>query len=678
MNDYKKYEPLFDKWYIKKKLGTGSFGEVYLIEYSEFDQLYQSALKVISIPQSRDEIRSMMADGTDRQSIAKYYDDVLESFAAENALMFEVRGNSHIVSYEDHKIIPHEDGIGYDILIRMELLTPLTEHLIHHKMDQQEVIRLGIHMCRALEICEQKGIIHRDIKPSNIFLSSTGNYKLGDFGIARTIEKTAGNLSQKGTPNYMAPEVYRGERYGWSVDIYSLGIVLYYLLNRKRTPFQPLDTEYVSHHDYEKALYRRMQGEELPPPIDADPALGDAVLKACAYLPRDRYGTAAEFREELERLAGDDSTAAGGSRAKAGGAADDTELIFDNPEDLKKYRVNEDSEPRRFYNNDSVYRREPQSRPYYEHADASWTAPGRGRIPPAAPRREKHTGRKIASLIAAILAALVFVGALDYFLTRTPNADQEGTVQATEVDRSVGEVPVEDQVELLSYDVNYDKTWKRGKSYANTGVDTLLLVRNDSNTPINHVQFSVETGDGTDAYNVNSSGTQFSADGYVGPGETGYMYKRIRIREDTDDSAGIVSIEGVSTCDLRGDYEDPMAENLKWKKRRYTHYTRNGEPYDSKEWNVACTLVNPNDETVHADYNDLVTRFIAAPDIDQMEDTGDYDISGQWAVGQLGKDIPANGERRSAELLDDPVFDDDKVDVADLYLYCIDMEHMGD
>ena len=81
-------------------------------------------------------------------------------------------------------------------------------------------MKLGIDLCRSLEYCGQLHIIHRDIKPENIFVSRFGDFKLGDFGIARELEKTMSTLSKKGTYSYMAPEMYRGEQYDSRVDMH--------------------------------------------------------------------------------------------------------------------------------------------------------------------------------------------------------------------------------------------------------------------------------------------------------------------------------------------------------------------------------------------------------------------------------------------------------------------------
>lgn len=180
---------------------------------------------------------------------------------------------------------------------------PLLEYTsAEHPMSRDQVIKLGTDMCRALEYCQKQNIIHRDIKPENIFVSKSGDFKLGDFGIARTAEKTMSGLSRKGTYSYMAPEVYRGEEYGASVDIYSLGIVLYRLLNKNRTPFLPDYPQPITHGDRENAIARRIAGERMSLPIDARDKLGEIILKACAYEPHERYSTPKQMRMELEAV----------------------------------------------------------------------------------------------------------------------------------------------------------------------------------------------------------------------------------------------------------------------------------------------------------------------------------------------------------------------------------------
>ena len=299
---YKKYEPLFGAWHITEQIGEGSYGRVYIIERHELGQTYRSALKAITVPGSQDEIRSSMSDGMTLEDVTGYYKNVANNIINEFILMSKLKGNSHIVSYEDHMIMEHEDDIGWDILIRMELLTPLVELTSQSQMDENEVIKLGVDLCKALELCRMYDIIHRDIKPENIFIAANGDYKIGDFGVAKTIEKTKMGLSRKGTYLYMAPEIYSSRPYGPTVDIYSLGIVMYKLLNENRLPFLPEYPKPIAPVDKEEALHKRLRGDNIPEPKNGSRRLRQIVLKACAYKAEERYSSAEEMRRDLENL----------------------------------------------------------------------------------------------------------------------------------------------------------------------------------------------------------------------------------------------------------------------------------------------------------------------------------------------------------------------------------------
>ena len=288
------------EWKLAKLLGQGSYGKVFAGEREDFGVIYRAAIKIITIPQSQTEIQSVRSEGLDEASVTAYFRSMVEEMVQEFGIMSKLKGNSNIVSYEDHRVIPHEGEIGWDIIIRMEQLTPMLDYMGKRVMEPAEVAKVGIDMCRALELCVRNDIIHRDIKPENMFVNDLGDYKLGDFGIARTIERNTGAMSKKGTYTYMAPEIYKEEPYDARVDIYSLGIVLYRLLNNNRPPFLPL-TGPMTHSQREQALLRRISGAPLPPPSTPCGALADIVLKACAYKPDDRWSDPTQMREALER-----------------------------------------------------------------------------------------------------------------------------------------------------------------------------------------------------------------------------------------------------------------------------------------------------------------------------------------------------------------------------------------
>jgi len=227
MDKYQIGSIVFNNWTIKRKIGEGSFGKVFEIERDDFGETYKAALKVITVPQNEAELQGILDQGLGLKEAEAYFYDMVEEIVREFAIMAKLKGTGNVVNYEDHIVIKHDNGIGWDILIRMELLSPLLPYAYEHPFARKDIIKLGVDICKSLELCQKYNIIHRDIKPENIFVSDNGDFKLGDFGIARTIEKTMSGLSKKGTYNYMAPEVYRGSDYGFNVDIYSLGIVLY-------------------------------------------------------------------------------------------------------------------------------------------------------------------------------------------------------------------------------------------------------------------------------------------------------------------------------------------------------------------------------------------------------------------------------------------------------------------
>ena len=293
---------VLDGWNITRLLGEGGYGRVFEIERSEFGQTYRAALKVITVPQSSAEVRSVISEGMSVSQAEAYFHGIVEELVHEFSIMFKLKGTANIVSCEDLRVLEHPDGIGWDILIRMELLHPLLPYVYEHPMARRDIIKLGIDICKALELCQRYNIIHRDIKPENIFISDNGDYKLGDFGIARTIERTTSGLSKKGTYSYMAPEVYAGREYGFSVDTYSLGLVLYRMLNKNRGPFLPQPPEAITFSSREQALARRMSGEPLPRPFYGEGRLGEIVLKACAFDPKDRYSSPQQLRQELEAI----------------------------------------------------------------------------------------------------------------------------------------------------------------------------------------------------------------------------------------------------------------------------------------------------------------------------------------------------------------------------------------
>ncbi len=287
-------------WDTVDAIGGGNFGTVYEIQRTVLGQVEKAALKVIQIPKNSSDIDELYSDGYDEESVTSKYDDHLKSIIAEYNLMRQISGCNNVVRCDDVHYERRNDSIGWNIFIKMELLTSLSKSLTD-VIPEATVIKMAKDICNALIWCKKYDIIHRDIKPQNLFVSSEGDYKLGDFGIAKSAEKTSyGTLA--GTEKYMAPEVQNRQPYGASADIYSLGLVMYWMLNNRRLPFLPTDTKKITFSMEDDAKRRRFSGERIPAPLNGSDALKKIVLKACEFNPADRYSSAQEMLNALNSI----------------------------------------------------------------------------------------------------------------------------------------------------------------------------------------------------------------------------------------------------------------------------------------------------------------------------------------------------------------------------------------
>ena len=306
-NRYEPGEAYFDNWEIVDDLGEGSFGHVYLLEMSDYGLTpLKSAMKVIRIPANPGELSALAEAGFSEAEITAETERQVENAAQEIRTMVELQKHPNVVRCEGYRVYRYQGTDRWDILIRMEKLQALPDYFKAQKRDPgaADAVAVGLAIARALEACAAKGLLHRDIKPGNIFVDvnefdGSVTYKLGDFGTARAAYGGSTAMSRQGTPLYMSPEMLREDAYDARTDVYSLGLVMYQLANNNRLPFYPQPGEPLRADAAESARKRRMRGEVLPQPVNADAALTAIISKACAFRAEDR-SNAAELRAALE------------------------------------------------------------------------------------------------------------------------------------------------------------------------------------------------------------------------------------------------------------------------------------------------------------------------------------------------------------------------------------------
>ena len=305
MERIKKYEPLWGKWIVKRIIGEGSFGAVYEVESEKFGNRSSCAVKLISFKNTEMLQGIVEGETLSREELEELKLEEARKNVREAVLMEKLQGRDHIVTIYDYDIFPGDRTT--DIIIRMELLTNLNDYMNVYTTDSEEnlkkiVINLGIDIAKALEECEKEKIVHRDIKPDNIFINKNGTFKLGDFGLSRKMNKSASFSLRKsaGPPFYMAPESLGwANKTDYQSDIYSLGMVMYQLLNDGKIPFVKSMKDFSEIDD---AIERRADGEELQPPKHDEGELWNVIQKACRFEKEERYQKASEMRTDLECL----------------------------------------------------------------------------------------------------------------------------------------------------------------------------------------------------------------------------------------------------------------------------------------------------------------------------------------------------------------------------------------
>lgn len=196
-----------------------------------------------------------------------------------------------------------KDGSGHDLIepfIIMEYVEGrmLKDLIAEGPVDSDEAVRIAHSILTALEYSHRAGVVHRDIKPGNVMLTTTGDVKVTDFGIARAVSDSSTTVAQTtailGTAAYFSPEQAKGETVDARTDLYSTGVVLFEMLTGK-APFRGDTAVAVA---YQHVSERPVKPSSINPKVS--PALDQVVMRALAKDRFERYQSAVEFREDLD------------------------------------------------------------------------------------------------------------------------------------------------------------------------------------------------------------------------------------------------------------------------------------------------------------------------------------------------------------------------------------------
>lgn len=287
-------------------LGTGASANVYEAVLKG-KKAKEFAIKVIGFGNKHVDSESFRSSVTAQIELENLGKNIVKIYDSTELLVW-IEDEHDVVKVE--KIDPYKyskpDGGKYLHLqfILMEKISPvLVSYRFHHKLfphkletfDEKEIMKLAYEVGMAIDQAHKRKLIHRDIKLENIFYDVKGqHYKLGDFGIARTTDDGMASTVAF-TKGYGAPEVIGtlDDKYDYTADIYSFGMMLYVLMNELRFPESA---------NYHPTVYQYMQGYVPPEPINGTDELAGIVLKMLSFDPNDRYQSMEEVLNEFNKL----------------------------------------------------------------------------------------------------------------------------------------------------------------------------------------------------------------------------------------------------------------------------------------------------------------------------------------------------------------------------------------
>jgi serine/threonine-protein kinase len=264
---------------IKKKLGAGAMATVFLAEQLSLHRLV--AIKVLPTRFSRDQ-------------------NFIDRFYKEGRAAAKLNHPNIVQAYD----VGHSGEHHYFVMEYVEGDTVYERIQQQRRIPEEDAVDILIQSARALHHAHQMGFVHRDIKPKNLMLTPSGQVKVADLGLARNLADVEAAEQEKGraygTPFYISPEQIRGELdIGPPADIYGLGATAYHMVTG-HVPFSGKNPSDVM---------RQHLKTELKPPDQLNPALSAGFCQVIEMMLAknrvDRYRTAADLLEDLQRLADD-------------------------------------------------------------------------------------------------------------------------------------------------------------------------------------------------------------------------------------------------------------------------------------------------------------------------------------------------------------------------------------
>lgn len=254
-------------WKISAVLGEGKNGGVYEVSKKDYDGSTINAI-----------LRNISVKDDD------YTGENIDFIEDEAGFLQTVSRCGNNFNYIDIFVNNRPTKEKIDLYIITEKLPTLAQLLNTKEFSEDEIVDFGIQMSSVLESLEAKNIFHGNLNPENIYVTDDGTYKVGGFS---DFESKISDFS------FVAPEIYKKEDADLTTDIYSLGLIMYYMSNGNKLPFEN------DSNDLKAAIDKRMSGAEVSTPLSGSDKLKSVIMIACKSDNKYRWKNAGNIKSAL-------------------------------------------------------------------------------------------------------------------------------------------------------------------------------------------------------------------------------------------------------------------------------------------------------------------------------------------------------------------------------------------
>ena len=293
MSELNLISPLLDGLKLLEQFSERGGTRCYYLENPETGE--QFVLKHISIPESETKTQALILTGAvaDEAAANEYYETLAEDLRSELIRLQSFHEHGGVAAWTDFQIEARE-GVGFDVYMLMPRKTALNTYLKDKAFTHLQALNLGIDLCDALGTMREAGYTYQNLKPENVFVDAKNHFTIGDLGLMPLKDLKYTAVPENYLNLFSAPELSRLiPEPDKSSDVYSLGMLLFYIFNGNHLPFEDEKTP------PEKAAAKRQEARALPTPVYADYELAEIISVACSLEPKERYTSPAELKQAL-------------------------------------------------------------------------------------------------------------------------------------------------------------------------------------------------------------------------------------------------------------------------------------------------------------------------------------------------------------------------------------------